>query len=174
MLDNPRTTAKKYKVPPKADTDRLVTICVETFDDLYADVQPLFTQHWKELALHQDKVPLNVNYKFYKALDDAGQMLMVAMRHKGDLIGYFFGFVRHHPHYMDMTVLTMDIFWLHPDYRGKGLHGVKLFRFIEAEAKRRGIHTLYYGSKLHKDCGRLFEFLKMEPIETYYSKWIGD
>ena len=53
-----------------------------------------------------------------------------------------------------------------------GIRAVR--RFIEAEAKRRGIHKLYYGSKLHKDCGRLFEFLKMEPIETYYSKWIGD
>jgi hypothetical protein len=27
---------------------------------------------------------------------------------------------------------------------------------------------------MHKDASRLFEFLKMEPVEMYYTKWIGD
>jgi GNAT superfamily N-acetyltransferase len=68
----------------------------------------------------------------------------------------------------------MDIYWVHPSVRGKGLPGVKLLRKVEAEAKRRGVQRLYFGSKLHKDSSRLFQFMKMDPVEVYYSKWIGD
>ena len=152
----------------------MVKIAVENYDTMFEDVQAMFPLHWEELALYKDKVPLNVNYPLYKQLDAEGKMLMVGARDEGRLIGYFFGIMTMHPHYMDQLVLKMDIFWLHPDYRGKGMTGVKLFRFVEAEAKRQGVHTLYYGSKLHRDCSKLFEFLRMEPVEVYYSKWIGD
>ena len=106
------------------------------------------------------------------AREAAGELMVITLRDKGRLVGYFVGIVAPGLHYSTCLTLTMDIFWTHPDIRG-GFAGVKLFRAVEKEAKRRGVQRMFYGSKLHKDCGSLFRYLGLEPIETYYSKWIG-
>ena len=151
----------------------MITAQVETWHPFIEEIQPLLPLHYQELALNKDKVPLSPKYDVYDTLDAQGKILVVSLRQEGTIVGYFIGFVDTKLHYNTCLALTMDIFWTHPDIRG-GLAGVRLFRAVEKEAKRRGVQTLYYGSKLHKDSGRLFDFLKMKPIETYYSKWIGD
>ena len=151
----------------------MITAQVETWHPFIEEIQPLLPLHYQELALNRDKVPLDPMYELDDAMDVQGKVLVVSLREEGKIVGYFIGFVEPKLHYRTCLALTMDIFWTHPDIRG-GLAGVRLFREVEREAKRRGVQTLYYGSKLHKDSGRLFEYLKMKPIETYYSKWIGD
>lgn len=151
----------------------MITAQVEPFGPFLEEVKPMLQLHYEELALNKDKVPLAPQYEVYKARDDMGQVMVVTLREKGRLVGYFVGFIAPGLHYQTCLTLTMDIFWTHPDIRG-GLAGVKLFRTVEKEAKRRGVHRIFYGSKMHKDASRLFEFLKMDAVETYYSKWIGD
>lgn len=150
----------------------MITAQVEPFLPFLEEVKPLLPLHWEELAMNKDKVPLAPQWGVYEAMDAAGQIMTVTLRERGRLVGYFVGFVKPGLHYETCLTLTMDIFWTHPDIRG-GLAGVKLFRAVEKEAKRRGVQRMLFGSKLHKDASRLFDFLKMEPIETYYSKWIG-
>lgn len=151
----------------------MITAQVEPFGPFLEEVKPMLALHYEELALNKDKVPLSPQYEVYKARDDMGQVMVVTLREKGRLVGYFVGFIAPGLHYQTCLTLTMDIFWTHPDIRG-GLAGVRLFRVVEKEAKRRGVHRIFYGSKMHKDASRLFEFLKMDAVETYYSKWIGD
>lgn len=151
----------------------MITAQVEPWSEFVKDAVELFPAHWEELALNKDKVPLSVQHDVYLAYEAAGQTLVVTLRQKGRLVGYFVGFVSPALHYSTCLTLQMDIFWTHPDIRGR-MEGVKLFRAVEAEAKRRGVQRIFYGSKLHKDASRLFEYLKMEPVEVYYTKWIGD
>jgi hypothetical protein len=151
----------------------MITAQVEPYSKCLPELMECYDLHWEELALNKDKVPLDPQYDLYEARDDAGQLLLVTLRETGRLVGYFIGFIAPGFHYKTCLTLTMDIFWTHPDVRG-GFSGVKLFRLVEKEAKRRGVHRMFYGSKMHKDASRLFEFLKMEPVEIYYSKWIGD
>ena len=151
----------------------MITAQVEPYSKCLPELMECYDLHWEELALNKDKVPLDPQYDIYEARDDAGQLLLVTLRETGRLVGYFIGFIAPGFHYKTCLTLTMDIFWTHPDVRG-GFSGVKLFRLVEKEAKRRGVHRMFYGSKMHKDASRLFEFLKMEPVEIYYSKWIGD
>jgi hypothetical protein len=151
----------------------MITAQVEPYKDCLPELMECYDHHWEELALNKDKVPLAPQYDIYEARDDAGQLMLVTLRETGRLVGYFIGFIAPGLHYQTCLTLTMDIFWTHPDVRG-GFSGVKLFRLVEKEAKRRGVHRMFYGSKLHKDASRLFEFLKMEPVEVYYSKWIGE
>ena len=146
---------------------------VGPYRKLLPELVECYGLHWEELALNKDKVPLDPQYDLYEARDDAGQLLLVTLRETGRLVGYFIGFIAPGFHYKTCLTLTMDIFWTHPDVRG-GFSGVKLFRLVEKEAKRRGVHRMVYGSKMHKDASRLFDFLKMEPVEVYYTKWIGD
>jgi hypothetical protein len=66
----------------------------------------------------------------------------------------------------------MDIFFIHPKSRNR-FAGIKLFKAVEVEAKRRGVQRMIVGSKMHADASVLFERLHYLPVETYYSKWIG-
>jgi GNAT superfamily N-acetyltransferase len=151
----------------------MITAQVEPYSKCLPELMECYDLHWEELALNKDKVPLDPMYDQYEARDDAGQLLLVTLRETGRLVGYFIGFIAPGFHYKTCLTLTMDIFWTHPDVRG-GFSGVKLYRLVEKEAKRRGVHRMFYGSKMHKDASRLFEYLKMEPVEIYYTKWIGD
>jgi GNAT superfamily N-acetyltransferase len=151
----------------------MITAQVEPYSKCLPELMECYDRHWEELALNKDKVPLDPQYDLYEARDDAGQLLLVTLRETGRLVGYFIGFIAPGFHYKTCLTLTMDIFWTHPDVRG-GFSGVKLFRLVEKEAKRRGVHRMFYGSKMHKDASRMFEYLKMEPVEIYYTKWIGD
>ena len=151
----------------------MITAQVEPYQKCLPELMACYDLHWEELALNKDKVPLDPQYDVYEARDNAGQVMVVTLREAGRLVGYFIGFVAPGLHYKTCLTLTMDIFWTHPDIRN-GFGGVKLFRCVEKEAKRRGVHRMFYGSKMHKDASRLFAFLKMDPVEMYYTKWIGD
>lgn len=151
----------------------MMTFCVESLTQNLEAMKPLFPLHWQELALNQDKVPLDPQYDIYLARDQRGEVLFVAGREAGELIAYFVGFIAPGLHYKTCLTLTMDIFWVRPEYRGKSA-GIRLFKTVEAEAKRRGVQRMFMGSKLHKDAGWLFERLNYEPVETYYSKWLGE
>jgi GNAT superfamily N-acetyltransferase len=151
----------------------MITFCVESLTQNLEAMKSLFPLHWQELALNQDKVPLDPQYDIYLARDQRGEVMFVAGREAGELIAYFVGFVAPGLHYKTCLTLTMDIFWVRPEYRGKSA-GIRLFKTVEAEAKRRGVQRMFMGSKLHRDAGWLFERLDYEPVETYYSKWLGE
>jgi GNAT superfamily N-acetyltransferase len=151
----------------------VITAHVETWSGILDEAKGLFPLHWEELALNKDKVPLSVQYGVYAEHEAAGRLLVVTLRQSGRLVGYYVGLMAPGLHYSTCLTLTMDIFWTHPDIRGAGLPGVKLFRKVEEEARRRGVHRIFHGSKLHKDASRLFQYLEMEPVEVYYTKWIG-
>lgn len=149
-----------------------LTAQAEPFVPFLEEVKPLLPQHWEELALDRDKVALDPIYEEYLRMDAAGQMVAVTLRDRGKLVGYFVGVAKPHLHYRSCLTLHMDIFYLKPEVRGR-MGGIRLFRAVEAEAKRRGVKRLYMGSKMHKDSSRLFEALGYTPIETYFSKWVG-
>lgn len=151
----------------------MLTAQIESFTDGITELQPLLPAHWEELALNKDKVPLDPQWDEYRRRDTLGSVLYVTLRRDGHLKGYFIGFIAPGLHYKTCLTLSMDIYWTHPDIRG-GTAAIRLFRKVEDEAKRRGVHRIFYGSKNHKDSSRLFKALRFEPVETYHTKWIGD
>lgn len=150
----------------------MITAQVERLTERLEEMKPLFPMHWAELALNQDKVPLDPQYDIYLARDERGEVLFVTLREAGVLVGYFVGFVAPGLHYRTCLTCTMDIFYVHPDKRGRC--GLMLFRAVEAEAKRRGVQRWFVGSKCHADASWLFERLGFEKVEVYYSKWLGE
>jgi GNAT superfamily N-acetyltransferase len=146
---------------------------VESFEEGLAEFQPLFPIHWEELALNKDKVPLDPQYDIYIRRERAGELLFVTLRELGQPIGYFIGFIAPGLHYQTCLTCTMDIFYVHPDKR-KGRAGIQLFKFVEKELLKRGVQRWFVGAKLHSDASPLFEYLKFNRVEVYYSKWLGD
>lgn len=151
-----------------------ITAQIENYTDCLDELRPMHHEHWLQLGPDRDKVPLDPQYDVYLQCDKDGKILLATLRENGELAGYFIGFVTPGLHYKTCLTLTMDIFWIREESRDKELGGVKLFRAAFEEAKRLGVQRIVCASKTHQDASRLFEFLKMEKIETHYSKWIGD
>lgn len=151
----------------------MITIQQESFAATLDELKPLLPIHYEELALNQDRVPLSPQFDIYLKREEMGELLFVTVREDAELIGYFIGFITPGLHYSTCLTCTMDIFYLHPEHRG-GFTGVKLFRAVEKELKRRGVQRWFVGSKCKADASALFEFLKFDRVEIYYSKWLGE
>jgi GNAT superfamily N-acetyltransferase len=151
----------------------VITAQVEPWHPTIDEMKPLLPLHWAELALNQDKVPLQPQWHVYDARDARGELVLVTLRELGVLLGYFIGFVAPGLHYETCLTCTMDIFYVHPEHRTKR-GGIILFKAVEAELKRRGVDRWFVGSKIHADASPLFERLKFSKVETYYTKWLGD
>jgi GNAT superfamily N-acetyltransferase len=151
----------------------MITAAVESFMENLPTLKPILPLHYAELALDQDKVPLDPMYEVYEVREERGELLFVTIRKDGDLIGYFIGIIAPGLHYRTCLTLTMDIFYVHPEHRG-GRGGFILFEEVEREAKRRGVQRWFVGSKDHFPASWLFERLGFSRVETYYSKWVGD
>lgn len=151
----------------------MLTAHIENFTAVLPELKPLLPLHYEELALNQDKVPLDPQYEVYLARDAMGEVMFVTLRHSGELVGYFIGFIAPGLHYRTCLTLIGDIFFIHPDHRKSG-GGWTLFKFVEEKAKARGVQRLFVGSKMHKDVSFLFEKLEYEPCEITHTKWLGD
>ena len=151
----------------------MITCHVESFEQQLAELQVLLPAHYLELALNQDHVPLSPQFHVYIERERAGGLLFVTLRDAGDLVGYFIGFIASGLHYSTCLTCTMDIFFVRQDRRS-GSAGVRMFRFVETELRRRGVQRWFMGSKIHADASSLFKRIGAAPVETYYSKWLGE
>lgn len=152
----------------------MITVQLESFEKQLEELKVLLPEHYKELAMDQDRVPLSPSYNVYIGHERDGQLIFMTLREDGHLMGYFIGFISPGLHYNTCLSCKMDIFYVHPSIRGNGLPGLKLFRALEKELKRRGVQRWYVGSKMKADASALFKRLGFEPIEVYHSKWIGE
>lgn len=143
----------------------------EFIDDIYEDCQPLIAQHWKEIALNQDKIKLNPNWDAYRALEGIGAFRIFTARDNGKLVGYFAVFVEPNLHYQDHLFARNDVLFLHEDYR-KGFCGVRLIRFAEKCLKDDGVSVLLLGTTVQRDFSVLLERLDFTKTETIYTKYL--
>lgn len=150
----------------------MITVHQETIRENLAELQYLLPLHYEELALNKDKVPLSPQYDIYLARENMGEVIFTVLRDAGELVGYFIGFIAPGLHYSTCLTCTMDIFYVREDKRKQGA-GILLFKEVENELKYRGVQRWFMGSKMHKDSSYLFEKMGAEPVEIYYSKWIG-
>lgn len=151
----------------------MITTHVESFIGAIPELAPLFPMHWEELALFKDRMPLDIDFCFYRAAEDRGELLFITSREAGRLVGYFVGIVGHSPHYQGTLTCKMDVVYLVPEHRGAGVGG-QLVNAVEAELKRRGVKCWWMGSKNHKPIEALFVTHGFEPAETYFAKWLED
>lgn len=151
----------------------MITTHLESFEQQLSELQALLPEHYKELALNQDQVPLAPQYEVYIERERAGGLLFMVLRDAGEMIGYFIGFIAPGLHYRTCLTCTMDIFYVRKDKRS-GSAGIRLFRAVEDELRRRGVQRWFMGSKIHADASALFKRIGASPVETYYSKWLGE
>ncbi len=150
----------------------MITCHVENLEKNLDELKVLLPLHYRELALNQDEVPLDPQYEVYIERERQGGLLFVSLRDAGEIIGYYIGFIAPGLHYKTCLTCTTDIFFVRADKRD-GTAGIRMFRFVEKELKRRGVQRWFTGSKVQHDASKLFDFLNFERVEIYYSKWLG-
>ena len=150
----------------------------ENFSAVAREAIPLMRQHWREIALYQNRVPLEPNFEYYFAHERTGNFILLTARSNGVLVGYIANMVGPHPHYMTTIWANNDLFWLDPAYRA-GMTGVKLFLKMDELLKSLGVKVNNYIPKLHfeKERGgvqKILLRLGYEPIGMQLGKYIGE
>ena len=144
----------------------------EKYHDLIEELKPYLHDHYKEVAMYQDKIPLDPNYEAYGLAQDNGVLHMFTMRDEGELIGYNIFFVQSHPHYNSTYWAMNDIVYIAPDQR-HNLASLEFFQYCEEQLKEFGADVITYHMKVMKTFQALMESLDMDHAEHMYTKYIG-
>lgn len=150
----------------------MLRYAVESWTTFAAEAERagLWEQHWKEIAMDQDTIPLVPDYATYAALDQAGMLHVVTGRDAaGTLQAYAVYIVRPHLHYATTMHGLCDVYWLHKDHR-RGLEGYRLFQHVEASLRARGVKKVITACKVSFDVSRLFERLHYRETERVWTK----
>lgn len=150
----------------------MITFAIEPFSSVYDELLPLLEAHYGEISTHKDHgVPLEPMVDVYRAREKDGSLMMVIGREAGQIAAYFVCFIAAGLHYQSCLTCSPDIFYVSPERR-TGIAGIRMFRFVEKELKRRGVKRWAVGSKVQHDASALFRFLGFQPVETMFEKWL--
>ncbi len=151
----------------------MITVQQERLADVKDEIMPLFERHWAEIALHQDKIQLAVNWETYEIIDDAGVLHIFTVRDGDVLAGYLWILAVPHLHYAENLFANCDIIYIDKPYR-KGFTAHKLIKFAEEKMKEAGVSVMSMNTKIHKPFDKLLLRLGFKPIERIYAKYLGD
>ncbi len=149
----------------------MLTAQVEDFSSAFQEAAPLLEKHYNILSFHKGKFPLLPQLHVYQEREARGETVTITLRRDGSLIGYWMCFVAPGLHYSTCLTSIMDIWFIDPDHMA-GKAPLILINAVENEMRRRGVNLWFAGEKLAKPCGRLFEKLGFEKVETFYAKWL--
>lgn len=145
-------------LPLPAKTTGAVRCRVERWPDALPEMERLFPLHWRELAVNQHAIKIDLDREKYANLDRQDMVHLVTARSGTCLIGYAIAFIMPHMHYKSAGPMAMtDMYFILPEFRHGA--GVKLFREFERSLRARGIRQAITSCKLHQDHTQLFEKL---------------
>lgn len=151
----------------------MVTYQVENIATVWDEAQELIAKHYDEIAWKRDKIKLDPDYTKYMVMNENGYVHVVTMRDGGVLVGYCVTIADANLHYKSTIYAKNDIIYIEPEYRKKQ-YGLGLMQFMENEMKYHGVHVITMHMKLYAPFEGLLEALGYEPVETEYSKYIGE
>lgn len=152
----------------------MITAQIDNFVMCQHELERIFPLHHRELGLFQDRMPLRPQYDEYRQRERDGKLFLATVRVDGVIAAYYVAQVAPGFHYGDTLTGTMDICYIVPEHRNKGL-SLPLFRCVEKELRRRGAQVWYSGFKSHEPLGmpELLDALKFQPADTYRARWLA-
>lgn len=146
-----------------------VVFRTELLRDVRAEAMPLLRQHWEEIALNRDRVPLDPDWEMYDLIERAGRFHVTTARRDGSLVGYASYFVGQNLHYRSLHQAESDIFFLGRPER-RGLCAMRMLDAAEASLRARGVNKFIYRTKDHFDLGPLLLRRGCVLIEHVYAR----
>ena len=132
------------------------------------ELQALYPAHYDELSVTKE-FPLDPDYEAYERLAKAKMLRFITCRIDGAPVGYIVFIIQPHLHYRTCLTAFEDIYFIKKEYR-RGRIGIKLFQYAEKVLKERGVNRIIYGTKLHLDNSRLFEYLGYKQTDKVFTK----
>jgi|SRR5215472_3541807 len=154
------------------DKRAIITYGVEGYESIVKDIMPLLPVHHKELGPYQDAMPLAPDLTLYEKASKQHLVHFFTARDGYEkLIGYAIYFIKPNPHYNNTAPWAIsDIFWLNPNYRGRGI-GTSILRFAEDTLRKMGCFLMHTTTKVdHPALGKLLEKNDHKLVETSYQK----
>lgn len=151
----------------------MISVQVESFRRAIPELEKIFKTHWEELALYRDRMPLSPQWDEYCRREDADTLFLTTVRKDGEIVAYYITQVTRGFHYSETLTAHMDIVYVVPEYRGRGI-SLPLFRAVERELRRRGVKLWYSGYKSHNPLGldKLLDKMNFTPADVYCAKWL--
>ena len=140
-----------------------------TLDEFKVKADPLFQEHYEEIALRKDLMELRPNWPMYDALDQSGS-LFIYLAMQGDVcIGYSMNLVANHLHYADLKYSQNDVLFIKKEFRG-GRIGLRLMKTTEEHAKSLGCKVMLWHAKERTTLAALLPRLKYGVQDIMFSK----
>lgn len=142
-------------------------------DELIAELKPLLSAHYEEIAWRKDVIKLDPDFDKYRKLELLGSLCIYTAREDGALIGYAIFILSLNLHYR-IKQASNDIFYVEPTKRG-ALVGKRLLReYSESELAAQGVKVINLHIKRSHDWTKLAERWGYEHTEANCQKWLGD
>jgi GNAT superfamily N-acetyltransferase len=149
--------------------DSMPIFAIEKYADVIDEAAPLIEKHYDELASYKD-ISLRLRHKLYQIAEILGEFVLFTVRDGQTLVGYAPFFLREPMHYEGCLWAFGDVFWVHPEWRKRGL-GRQLVQFCEAGLSKRGVTVVNLGEKIaHPALGMLLKSEGYDPKEVHYQK----
>ena len=150
-----------------------ITYQQELFTDIQLELQPLLLQHYEEVSMYKDHVPLAPDWARYKDMEEKGILHIVTVRDAGTLVGYYVTMIVQGLHYRFTRYGVNDIVLMKPEYRNTGV-GLGLFRKVEELLREEGVEVMTVHMKTFIPFDKLCEGLGFDYAERLYTKYLGD
>ena len=157
-------TVNKSRVPKTE-----IRLC--TYDEFVVLADPLFEEHYEEIARNKQIMKLKPNYQLYEALNSTGWLFIYVAMRDDVCIGYSMNIMMHHLHYADLRIAQNDILFVKKEFRG-GRLGLRLLKVTEDHARSEGCKLMLWHAKENTALAELLPKLKYGVQEIMYSKEI--
>lgn len=147
----------------------MLTFAIEAWPDVVEEMKPLFAEHWREIGVDHEAIPMDMDYEMYEKYHEIGYLKITTARAEGKLVGYCMALVCTHLHYKSTLFALGDLYYLDPEYRN-GAAGVRMFMEHEKNMRACGAKKITTITKKHSDRSAMFEGLGWVAQETVYTK----
>lgn len=151
-----------------------LTYQAEPFAAWHRQAIPHMQAHWREIALYQDRFPLNPDWDRAIALEKSGQLAAYTARDAGNYMqGYAVFIIGPHAHYRDCICANADLFYLNPEFR-QGTAAVRFLRFCDAHlAASHGVHRVIHRVKAAHDWSPILEHMGYAESERVFERLVN-
>ena len=124
----------------------MTEIRTSTVSEMLANAGELFEEHWDEIALNKQVMVLKPDEDRYRAMEQAGSLMILAAWEGEALVGYSVNFIVNHLHYADLRLCSNDLLFITRSKRA-GRLGLKLIRETEKRAAEMGARLMLWHAK---------------------------
>lgn len=146
-----------------------LVFATEPLRQWWAEAAPMQVAHWREVARHQEKLPLRVDVPKFFQIEHMGMLACYTARVNGVLAGYQSYLIVPSLHERDHTFAINDLLYLAPEHR-RGHNAARFFDYCFNEVRVRGCSLISIRVPVVQDFGVILERQGFEHVENVWQK----